>query len=114
VAPLVARYLRETRQKRADGSLITHLQLAESVWNPERGRGETHIVYGDSTSLHFEVDGEDHGGGPQDLVHGIATASHTVVDGLLFHCDGLPSLAVRAAGTAPQPPSRAQVRSRCD
>jgi hypothetical protein len=38
-------YLRETRQKRADGSVITHLQLAESVWNPERGRAETRIVY---------------------------------------------------------------------
>jgi hypothetical protein len=38
-------YLRETRQKRADGSVITHLQLAESVWNPERGRAETRIVH---------------------------------------------------------------------
>lgn len=38
-------YLRETRQKRADGSVITHLQLAESVWNLERGRAETRIVY---------------------------------------------------------------------
>jgi hypothetical protein len=38
-------YLLETRQKRADGSVITHLQLAESVWNPERGRAETRIVY---------------------------------------------------------------------
>jgi Transposase DDE domain len=38
-------YLRETRQKRADGSVITHLQLAESVWNPSKGRSETRIVY---------------------------------------------------------------------
>jgi hypothetical protein len=38
-------YLRETRQRRADGSVITHLQLAESVWNPRKGRSETHIVY---------------------------------------------------------------------
>ena len=38
-------YLRETRQKRADGSVITHLQLAESVWNPRKGRSETRIVY---------------------------------------------------------------------
>jgi hypothetical protein len=27
-------YLRETRQKRTDGSVIIHPQLAESVWNP--------------------------------------------------------------------------------
>lgn len=38
-------YLRETRQKRADGSVITHLQLAESVWNPNQGRSETRILY---------------------------------------------------------------------
>jgi hypothetical protein len=38
-------YLRETRQKRADGSVITHLQLAESVWNPDKGRSETRILY---------------------------------------------------------------------
>jgi len=38
-------YLRETRQKRADGSVITHLQLAESVWNPSKGRSETRILY---------------------------------------------------------------------
>ena len=38
-------YLRETRQKRADGSVITHLQLAESVWNPAKGRSETRILY---------------------------------------------------------------------
>ena len=38
-------YLRETRQKRADGSLVTHLQLAESVWNPHTKRSEVRIVY---------------------------------------------------------------------
>ena len=38
-------YLRETRQKRADGSVITHLQLAESTWNPDKGRSETRILY---------------------------------------------------------------------
>jgi hypothetical protein len=38
-------YLRETRQKRTDGSVITHLQLAESVWNPSKGRSETRILY---------------------------------------------------------------------
>jgi Transposase DDE domain len=38
-------YLRETRQKRADGSLVTHLQLAESVWNPRTKRSEVRIVH---------------------------------------------------------------------
>jgi hypothetical protein len=38
-------YLRETRQKRVDGSTITHLQLAESVWNPEKRRSDTRIVF---------------------------------------------------------------------
>lgn len=37
-------YLRETRQKRADGSVVTHLQLAESVWNPHTKRSEVRIV----------------------------------------------------------------------
>jgi Transposase DDE domain len=38
-------YLRESHQKRADGTLITHLQLAESVWNPAKRRSEIHIVF---------------------------------------------------------------------
>src|SRR5919202_4082406 len=38
-------YLRETRQKRADGSVVTHLQLAESVWNPRTKRSEVRIVH---------------------------------------------------------------------
>ena len=38
-------YLRETRQKRADGTLVTHLQLAESVWNPHKKCSEVRIVY---------------------------------------------------------------------
>src|SRR5262245_39361140 len=37
-------YLRETHQKRADGSVVTHLQLAESVWNPRTKRSEVRIV----------------------------------------------------------------------
>jgi hypothetical protein len=37
-------YLRETRQKRADGSVVTHLQLAESVWNLHTKRSEVRIV----------------------------------------------------------------------
>ena len=38
-------YLRETRQKRKDGSLLTHLQVAESVWNSDKKRSETKIVW---------------------------------------------------------------------
>ncbi len=38
-------YLRETRQKRADGSLLTHLQIAENVWDPQRKRSRVQIVY---------------------------------------------------------------------
>lgn len=38
-------YLRETRQRRVDGSIITHYQIAESVWNPDKKRSETRIVY---------------------------------------------------------------------
>jgi DDE family transposase len=38
-------YLRESRQKRADGTLITHLQLVESVWNPAKQRSEIRIVF---------------------------------------------------------------------
>jgi hypothetical protein len=37
-------YLRETRQKRAEGSLVTPLQLAESVWNPHKKRSEVRIL----------------------------------------------------------------------
>ena len=32
-------YLRESKQRRADGSVVTYLQLAENTWNPERRRG---------------------------------------------------------------------------
>lgn len=38
-------YLRESRQRRADGTLITHLQLVESVWNPAKRRSEIRIVF---------------------------------------------------------------------
>jgi hypothetical protein len=37
--------VRETRQKRADGSLVTHLQLVESVWNPHKKRSEVRILH---------------------------------------------------------------------
>src|SRR5262245_14526307 len=38
-------YVRETSQKRADGSLVTHLQLVESVWNPHKKRSEVRILH---------------------------------------------------------------------
>jgi len=38
-------YLRESRQKRTDGSTITHLQLAESTWDPARKRSQVRILY---------------------------------------------------------------------
>lgn len=38
-------YLRESKQKRATGELITHLQFAESVWNKATQRADTNIVY---------------------------------------------------------------------
>ena len=37
-------YLREAKQKRADGSVVTYLQLAENVWNAEKRRSETPIL----------------------------------------------------------------------
>lgn len=38
-------YLRESKQRRADGSTVSYLQLAENVWIPERRRSETRVVY---------------------------------------------------------------------
>ncbi|MHC4710728.1 MAG: IS1634 family transposase [Planctomycetota bacterium] len=38
-------YLRETNQKRADGSILTHLQIADSVWNRTKKRSEVRIVW---------------------------------------------------------------------
>ena len=38
-------YLRESRQKRADGSVLTHLQLAENLWDAEKQRAQVKIVY---------------------------------------------------------------------
>ena len=37
-------YLRESRQRRADGSTVAYLQLAENVWNPEKRRSETRVL----------------------------------------------------------------------
>lgn len=38
-------YLRESRQRRADGSVLTHLQLAENIWDAEKGRAQVRIIY---------------------------------------------------------------------
>jgi hypothetical protein len=38
-------YLRESKQRRADGSVVTYLQLAENVWNADKGRSHAQIVY---------------------------------------------------------------------
>ena len=33
-------YLRESKQRRADGSVVTYLQLAENVWDAAKGRSQ--------------------------------------------------------------------------
>ncbi|MGH8305796.1 MAG: IS1634 family transposase [Steroidobacteraceae bacterium] len=38
-------YLRETRQKLADGRVLTHLQIAESVWDPSKRQSQIRILY---------------------------------------------------------------------
>lgn len=38
-------YLRVSRQKRANGSQVAHLQFAESSWDPTKKRSQVHIVY---------------------------------------------------------------------
>ena len=38
-------FLRESRQKLADGTTISHYQLAESVWDKTKKRARTRIVY---------------------------------------------------------------------
>ena len=38
-------YLRESKQRRADGSIVTYLQLAENVWDPEKRRSQASIVW---------------------------------------------------------------------
>ena len=37
-------YLRESKQRRADGSTVSYLQLAENEWVTERRRSETRVV----------------------------------------------------------------------
>jgi len=38
-------YLRQTRQTRADGSTLTHLQIAENVWDPDKKRSRPRILF---------------------------------------------------------------------
>ena len=38
-------FMRTSTQKRADGSLLQHYQLIESVWNREKKRSEPKIIY---------------------------------------------------------------------
>jgi transposase len=38
-------YLRESKQKRRNGRVVTYLQIAENVWNPEKQRSQARIVY---------------------------------------------------------------------
>jgi len=38
-------FLRESKQKRAGGEVVSHLQFAESVWNKATQRADTRIVY---------------------------------------------------------------------
>lgn len=38
-------YLRESKQRRADGSVVTYLQLAENVWDPKMRRSQASIVW---------------------------------------------------------------------
>jgi Transposase DDE domain len=38
-------YLRQTRQKRTDGSVLTHLQLVESVWDPVKRQSKIRVIH---------------------------------------------------------------------
>ena len=38
-------YLRQSKQRRADGRQITYLQLAENVWDATKGRSQAQIVF---------------------------------------------------------------------
>ena len=38
-------YLRESKQRRADGSVVTYLQMAENVWDVAKGRSQASIVH---------------------------------------------------------------------
>ena len=53
------------KQKHVGGQVITHLQLAESTWNPDKKRSETKIIYHCG-----RIDEEDDGSGDADQVRG--------------------------------------------
>lgn len=38
-------YLRQSRQKRADGSTLAHLQIAENAWDPQKKRSQAKVIY---------------------------------------------------------------------
>ena len=38
-------YLRQSSQKRADGSKLRHLKIAENVWDPAKKRSRVRILY---------------------------------------------------------------------
>ncbi len=38
-------YLRSTSQTRKDGHVVRYLQLAHNVWDAEKGRSETKVLY---------------------------------------------------------------------
>lgn len=38
-------FLRESRQKRVDGTIVSNYQLAESVWDKKAKKARTHIIY---------------------------------------------------------------------
>ena len=38
-------YLRQSNQKRADGSVLSHLQIAENVWDPIKKRSRVRIIH---------------------------------------------------------------------
>ena len=38
-------YLRESKQKRTDGSTLSHFQIAENVWDPHKKRSRVQILY---------------------------------------------------------------------
>jgi transposase len=38
-------FLRKSKQRRSDGSVLTHLQIAESVWNTDKKRSQTKIIF---------------------------------------------------------------------
>jgi hypothetical protein len=48
-------YLRESKQRRADGSVVTYLQLAENVWDSEKRRSQANIVWNCGRADDLEV-----------------------------------------------------------